>query len=91
MVKEGYEYDHLYDWVMINNQHVGENIFSVESFDELKVNNDKEKMIKTESIEGNKDNDEKEEGEEEEDKDLEDDEQSPDKDSPKRNDDDKDP
>lgn len=37
MRKEGYEYDHVFDWVMIGPQPVGSNLnFSVESFDEIK-------------------------------------------------------
>eukprot|EP00347_Sterkiella_histriomuscorum_P024347 403331441 len=63
LVKEGYEYDHLYDWVMINNQHL-ENIFTVESFDDLRQRSDRNKNLKTESVEGQKDQEDKEEEEE---------------------------
>ena len=34
--KEGHEYDHLYDWVMVNNSLIHENVFSVESFDDIR-------------------------------------------------------
>ncbi len=37
MRKEGFEYDHVFDWVMIVPQPAGSNLnFSVESFDEIK-------------------------------------------------------
>ena len=43
MKKSGYEYDHLYDWVMIDNARIGDNIFSVDSFEDIKFRGDKEK------------------------------------------------
>ena len=43
MVKEGLEYDHMFDWVIVSQQHMNSKIFSVESFDEIKGLSDKKK------------------------------------------------
>lgn len=57
--KEGYEYDHLFDWVMIDQQHVGSNIFSVDSFDDIRMKDGTQKEANHESIDGNKDEEDK--------------------------------
>lgn len=47
MRKEGFEYDHMFDWVIQNPQVGSGNLnFSVESFDEIKQSNRKKKMDK---------------------------------------------
>ena len=43
MVKEGYEYDHMFDWVMVSSEHMTSKVFSVESFDEIRMQGDKRK------------------------------------------------
>jgi hypothetical protein len=46
MRKEGFEYDHVFDWVMIANQAGNSQLnFSVESFDEIKASNLKKNQI----------------------------------------------
>lgn len=55
LTKSGYEYDHLFDWVMVNQSHIGENIFTVDSFEEIRFHADKGKVgVKTESMDGQK-------------------------------------
>lgn len=68
MEKEGFEYDHLFDWVMVNNQTMDNNIFSVESFENIKKREGKHKsQIKNETDKG-EENKEEDEDEVDEDK-----------------------
>ena len=64
LAKEGHEYDHLYDWVMINQQHLGSNIFSVASFDEIRGH----KRPNGESMEGEHKEEEEQQVKDEEEK-----------------------
>lgn len=78
LIKEGHEYDHLYDWVMINQSHMQENIFSVESFDDIVLKTDRgARTLKTnesgEGLKSGNENDEEEEVKQEVDIDEEDD------------------
>jgi hypothetical protein len=43
MIKEGLEYDHLFDWVLISSSHLSARVFTVESFDKIKNLSDKKK------------------------------------------------
>lgn len=54
LIKEGFEYDHIYDWVIVNQQHIGSNMFSVESFEDIRFREDRKK---NESLDGNKEED----------------------------------
>jgi len=52
MRKEGFEYDHVFDWVIVNPEPSSSIVFNftVESFDEIKQSNRKNKNAKKDGL-----------------------------------------